>query len=177
MSADDLLTLRVASDHAHGAPIDVLERYFGRNGWESERHGDEEIVANVDGAWGRYELRALWREDDHVLQVVAMPGLAVPPAQRAHGYELAGRINEQLWLGHFDVWSGDGQVLFRHAALLASEDEDSGPELSVDQAEAFVEAALDECDRYFPAFNFVIEGEHDASQALAASLIDVAGEA
>lgn len=173
-----MLTVGFTAEAVHGAPIDVLERYFGQNGWSSERQGDEEIVATIDGAWGQYELRALWREDDHVLQVVAMPELKVPGEVRHHGYELAARINEQLWLGHFDIWSGDGQVLFRHAALLSSvDDEEEGPGLTIGDAETFVEAALDECDRYFPAFNFVIEGGHDAGQALAASLIDVQGEA
>lgn len=161
-----------------GAPIDTLERYFGANGWSSERSGDEEIAATIDGAWGKYEVRALWREEDNVLQIVGMPGLRVPDEHRASGYELAGRINEQLWLGHFDIWSADGSVLFRHAALLAvPEDEEEGVGLSLAQAETFVEAALDECDRYYPAFDFLIAGAHNPTEALAAALIDVAGEA
>ena len=161
-----------------GAPIETLERYFGANGWSSERSGDEEIVATVDGTWGKIEVRALWREEDNVLQIVGMPGLKIPADHRTPGYELAGRINEQLWLGHFDIWSGDGSILFRHAALLMEpEDEADGPGLSLDQAGTFVEAAIDECDRYYPAFDFLIGGAHSPTEALAAALIDVAGEA
>ncbi len=28
-------------------------------------------------------------------------------------------INEQLWVGHFDLWPNDGMVMFRHALVLA----------------------------------------------------------
>lgn len=172
------MTFGIEPETVAGAPIDMLERYFGANGWSSERQGDEEIVASVDGAWGRYEVRALWREEDNVLQIVGMPGLRVPEARRAPAYELAGRINEQLWLGHFDIWSADGSVLFRHAALLAADDEEEDAAgLSLAQAETFVEAALDECDRYYPAFDFLIGGAHGPVEALEAALIDVAGEA
>jgi hypothetical protein len=38
--------------------------------------------------------------------------------KRAAVYETIGLINEQLWLGHFELWSSSGLVLFRHAALL-----------------------------------------------------------
>ncbi len=54
------------------APIDMLEAYYAAHGWEHERH-DDEIVATVKGSWTTYELRALWREDDSVLQFLAFP--------------------------------------------------------------------------------------------------------
>ncbi|MDT7934119.1 MAG: YbjN domain-containing protein [Sphingomonadaceae bacterium] len=179
MSADDLLQLEFEHEAAPGAPIDILEAHFTRSGWACERHGDEEIVASVECAWGTYELRALWRDEDSVLQVVALTGLSVPEERRAAAYELAGRVNEQLWLGHFDLWSNDGQLLFRHAAVLPRGREEDEADASLDpaEAEALIDAALDECDRYYPAFQFVIGGAHDARQALAAALIDVAGEA
>src|SRR3546814_1639250 len=46
------------------APIDMLEHYFGAHGWAFERTGDDEIVANVQGSWASYELRAVWRVED-----------------------------------------------------------------------------------------------------------------
>jgi hypothetical protein len=29
-------------------------------------------------------------------------------------YRLVAQINEQLWLGHFDVWLQEGLIMFRH---------------------------------------------------------------
>ena len=40
-------------------------------------------------------------------------------------------INEQLWIGHFDVWPKDGVIMFRHALLLTG-----GAELNPTQCEA-----------------------------------------
>ena len=157
------------------APIDMLEQYFDAQGWAYDRHGDEEIVAQVDAAWGEYELRGLWRDEDRVLQFVGLPGLKAAPEQRAHAYELLGLINEGLWLGHFDLWTGDGTILFRHAALVGGDEEE--PVLSLAQAEALVEAALDECDRYYPAFDFLIDKGHPPVDALRMAMTDTAGEA
>lgn len=163
-----------AGGHA-AAPIEMLEQYFSGQGWSYDRHGDEEIVAQVDAAWGQFELRGLWRDDDRVLQFVALPGLKVEAGERGQAYELIGLINEGLWLGHFDLWSNDGQVLFRHAALVGGEEDE--PALSGAHAEALVEAALDELDRYYPAFQFLIDEGHGAADALRMALTDTAGEA
>jgi len=157
------------------APIDMLEHYFQSQGWAFDRNGDEEIVAQVEAAWGEYELRGLWREEDRVLQFVGLPGLKAEPQHRTAAYELLGLINEGLWLGHFDLWTGDGTILFRHAALIGGEEDE--PALSLAQAEALVEAALDECDRYYPAFDFLLEQGKAPADAFRMALTDTAGEA
>src|ERR1041384_6769314 len=131
------------------APIDMLEHYFNAHGWAYERGGEEEIVANFQGSWAQYELRAIWREDDHVLQFLALPDIRVATDKRAATYETIGLINEQLWLGHFELWATSGLVLFRHATLLEGEE---GGVLSLQQAETLVEAAIEECERFYPVF-------------------------
>src|SRR5690242_1105399 len=108
---------------AQAAPIDMLEHYFGAHGWACERNGDEEITASVEGSWTQYQLRALWREEERVLQFVALLDVRVPDNKRAPAYETLGLINEQLWLGHFEMWSADGTLLFRHATLLDNDEE------------------------------------------------------
>src|SRR4028119_1480070 len=123
------------------APIDMLEYYFGAHGWTFERSGDEEIVANFQGSWAQYELRASWRDDENARQFSALPDIRVASDKRAATYETIGLINEQLWLGHFELWASSGLVLFRHAALLESEE---GGQLSLAQAETLVEAAIEE---------------------------------
>lgn len=159
------------------APIDMLEHYFGAHGWAFERTGDDEIVANVQGSWASYELRAVWRVEDRVLQFLALPDIRVPSDKRIAIYETIGLINEQLWLGHFEMWSSDGLVLFRHAAMLECEDDEGEGQLTLDHAQAVVEAAIDCCERYYPVFQFVLWGGKSPSDALAASLVETVGEA
>ncbi len=154
------------------APIDMLEHYFSAHGWTYERNGEEEIVANFQGSWAQYELRAIWRDDDNVLQFLALPDIRVASDKRAVTYETIGLINEQLWLGHFELWSSSGLIVFRHAALLGESDG-----LTFEQAEAIAEAAMEECERFYPVFQFVLWGGKSPAEAIAAALIDTAGEA
>jgi hypothetical protein len=156
------------------APIDMLEHYFSAHGWGYERSGDEEIVATFQGSWSQYELRAVWREEDQVLQFLALPDIRVSPDKRTAVYETIGLINEQMWLGHFELWATSGLALFRHAALLEGEE---GGTLSLQQAETLVEAAIEECERFYPVFQFVLWAGKTPQEAIAAALIETQGEA
>ena len=158
------------------APIDMLEHYFTALGWSAERGGEDEIVSNYQGSWSQYELRAIWREEDQVLQFLALPDIRVSADKRAAVYEVIGLINEQLWLGHFELWSSSGLVLFRHAALLGPGDGETGS-LTLQQAETLVEAAIEECERFYPVFQFVLWADKTPQEAIAAALIETQGEA
>lgn len=157
------------------APIDMLEAYYAAHGWEHERH-DDEIVATVKGSWTTYELRALWREDDSVLQFLAFPDIKVTDDRRSAVYETIGLVNEQLWIGHFELWSTSGILLFRHAAMVDTGGDGEGT-MSLAAAELLVESAIEECERFYPVFQFVLWGGKSPKDALAAALIETQGEA
>lgn len=154
------------------APIDMLAAYFDAHGWTYEHVGEDEIVGQSQGSWAQYELRAIWRDEDQVLQLLALPDIRVSDEQRPAIHETLALINEQLWLGHFELWSSSGIVLFRHGALLGQ-----GGTLTLDQAQILVEAAIDECERFYPVFQFVLWGGKTPVEAIAASLIETRGEA
>lgn len=163
---------RYDDDTDDAAPIEVLGAYFRAHDWPCDTTGEDEIVATVDGSWTKYELRAVWRHDDGVLQMMVFPDIRVAENRRAVAAETLALINEQLWLGHFDLWSSSGIVVYRHGALL-------GPDahLSLGMAETMVEAAIDECERFYPVFQFVLWGGKSPQEALAASMIETRGEA
>ena len=139
-----------------GAPIAMLEALFHAHGWPYERNGDEEVACQAPGSWAQIELRGVWRGDDRVLQFLALPDIRVPTNKRAAIYETLGLINEQLWVGHFELWSSSGAVLFRHALLL---DGESDVVLSQELAETLIDSAIDECERFYPVFQFVLWGD------------------
>ncbi len=155
------------------APIDMLENYFAAHGWEHER-SDDEVVGTFKGSWTTYELRAVWRAEDGALQFLAFPDIRVTEDKRVALYEAIGLINEQLWIGHFELWSTSGILLYRNAAMI-----DGGEEatLSLEQTEMLVETAIDECERFYPVFQFVLWGGKSPKEALAAALIETRGEA
>ena len=107
-----------------------------------------------------------------VLQLLCLPEIRVPDAKRKQAQELVARVNEQMWLGHFDIWSNGGVVLYRNGTMLGDEGL-----LSLSQAQALVEIAVDECDRFYPAFQFVLWGDKSPVEALDAAMVDAAGEA
>ena len=157
-----------------GAPIEILEQYFEARGWACERTGEGEIVASATGSWAQYELRAVWRPEDQVLQFLAFPDIKVAVEKRPAIHEALSLMNEQLWLGHFEIWSGSGLVVFRHSTIL---DAREGDGLSFEQAEAIIEAAVEECERFYPVFQFVLWGGKSPGEAIAAALIETHGEA
>jgi hypothetical protein len=89
-------------------------------------------------------------------------------------YEALALVNEQIWIGHFELWSATGVLLFRHAAMV---DGDEQGTMSLAAAELLVESAIDECERFYPVFQFVLWGGKSPRDALAAAMVETQGEA
>ena len=169
----DMMTTRARQPRPDDlAPVDMLVSLFEARGWPHELIGEDEVSSEVQGAWAKYQVRAIWRREDNVLQLLCLPDVRVGDEKRAAMFELLSLVNEQLWLGHFDLWSNGAVLLYRHGLMLA----DDGL-LSLSQAQTAVEAAVEECDRFYPAFQFVMWGGRDARDALDSALVDAAGEA
>jgi hypothetical protein len=157
----------------HGInPLDVVERLASGNQWSFERGGDDEITILATGQWTDYQISFTWMHDLEALHVACAFDIKVPERRRAEVQQLIARVNEQLWIGHFDVWTQDGIVLFRHALVLAG-----GVVASDKQCQALITAALDTCERYFPAFQFVVWAGKTASEAMNAAMFETSGEA
>ena len=72
----------------------------------------------------------------------------------------------------FDAWFADGLVMYRHALLLTG-----GIAASRLQCESALGTALDACERYFQAFQFVVWAGKSSTEALDAILFETSGEA
>ena len=98
-------------------PLDMLEQAVEDNGWPFERSARDEINLSVAGRWCDYHFCFTWREDLQALHVSVSFDMRVSRERRSEIAELLMSINAQLWLGHFDLWSEDGTVLFRHVLI------------------------------------------------------------
>jgi len=154
------------------APVEMLAQLFEAHGWPCEHVGEDEISGEIQGSWTSYQLRCIWRGEDRVLQILCLPEIRVPEAKRRAAHELLALINEQVWLGHFEIWSNGGMLLYRHGLMLGEDGL-----LSLSMASQAVENAVAECDRFYPAFQFVLWGDKRPREALEAALVDAAGEA
>jgi hypothetical protein len=153
-------------------PLDVVERMATGNNWPFERAGEDEIGLVVTGRWTNYQVSFTWMGDIEALHLACAFDMKVPDARLPEVQQLIAGINEQLWIGHFDVWMQNGVVMFRHALVLAG-----GVIASNRQCEAVFGTALDSCERYFPAFQFVIWAGKTAREAMDAAMFETAGEA
>ena len=153
-------------------PLDVVERVAATNGWSFERAGEDEITILVTGKWTDYQVSYTWMYDIEALHLACAFELKVPERNRSEVQQLISMINEQLWIGHFDLWTQDGLVMYRHALVLAG-----GVEASGRQCESLLGTALDSCERYFPAFQFVVWAGKGAREALDAAMFETSGHA
>ena len=107
------------TEQHHGNPLEVVERVAATNGWSFERAGEDEITILVTGKWTDYQVSYTWMYDIEALHLACAFELKVPERCRSEVQQLISMINEQLWVGHFDLWIQDGLVMYRHALVLA----------------------------------------------------------
>jgi hypothetical protein len=153
-------------------PLDVVEHMAAGNSWPFERAGEDEIAIVVTGRWTNYQVSFTWMSEIEALHLACAFDMRVPSPRLSEVQNLVALINEQLWIGHFDVWMQNGVIMFRHALVLAG-----GVTASDRQCEAVLGSALDSCERYFPAFQFVVWAGKPAREAMDAALFETSGEA
>ena len=93
---------------------------------------------------------------------------------RAEVSALAQLINEQLWIGHFDLWSRENIVTFRHSLVRFRW---RGAGQSRLQCGAIVSEALKACENYYQAFQFVLWSGKGAHEALELAMFETQGTA
>ena len=153
-------------------PLDLLERAVEANGWAFERAGRDELNLSVAGKWSDHHFNFSWREDLQSLHLSSAFDMRISEGVRRQNVaDLLMHVNAKLWIGHFDLWPQDGTVVFRHAMIFPD------AEASAAQCEALLNLALEACEHYYPAFQFVLWGGKTAEDAIAAAVLECAGQA
>jgi hypothetical protein len=153
-------------------PLDLIEEIITAHEWPFDRANDDELMAQIPGKWCDYRLYFAWSGDMSALHFSCALDLKLPTHRRVAINELLALTNERLWLGHFDLSSEDCQPTFRHAVPLRG-----ARGATVEQLEDLVEVALHECERFYPAFQYVIWGGKNPAEAVTAACLDPVGEA
>ena len=153
-------------------PVDMVESLAMHRQWSFDREEEDEISIAVTGSWCDYNIAFTWLPELEALHVACAFDLKVPLARRTESLALISLINEQLWIGHFDIWPQDGVIMFRHSLLLAG-----GAAVNVTQCESVLTNAVLACERYYQAFQFVIWAGKTGREALDTAMIETKGEA
>jgi hypothetical protein len=153
-------------------PLAVVEDIAATNDLAFERSGEDEITIIAKGRFSDYQLSFTWMGEIDALHLACAFDLKIPEARRPEVQRLVASVNEQLWVGHFDLWTQSGLVMYRQALVLPG-----GLQATSAQCEVMLESAVHACERYFPAFQFVVWAGKTAPDAMAAAMFDTAGEA
>ena len=152
-------------------PVDMVEQIATIRDWAFERSTTDELTLSVAGSWCDYHISLNWREVLEALHLACAFDFRATNARLPEVYRLMASINEQLWLGHFDLWRQDGMLLYRNGLLLA------GAKTHAGQCEGLLTAALEACERYYQSFQFVLWAGKSADEALAATMLETRGTA
>jgi hypothetical protein len=153
-------------------PLDVMEQIVAAYDWVFDRRSDAEMAAEAPGKWCDYGMYFCWSNEISAMHFTCTFDLKVPEKQRAALYELLALANEKLWIGHFGIDQEDGTPVFRHAVLLRG-----APGASAESLEDMIDIAITECERFYPAFQFVLWGGKSPAEALQAAMLECVGEA
>jgi hypothetical protein len=69
------------------------------------------------------------------------------------------------------VWLHEGLIMYRHGLML------NGTVATEAQCEALFKFALENCERYYQAFQFVVWAGKESREALASSMFETEGRA
>ena len=153
-------------------PLDTLEDVLTANEWPFDRAAEDQLVVETSGRWCCYRMFFVWRVDLNALYFSCAFDTKVSSIKRSEMNDLLALANENLWFGHFEICSSDDAPMFRYTILTRGM-----RGLAVEQLEDLMDIAVGECDRFFPAFQFVLWGGRSAQDALNSAMLDTVGEA
>jgi hypothetical protein len=153
-------------------PLDVVERVLSAENLSFERTEDGDLAFALSGDWKDYELWFAWRPEADCLQLCLSIDMRAASECRPAAHALINLINQRVWLGHFEVWAEEGEVVFRHAMALPDAERPS-----MAQAASMIDAAVEAADRFYPAFDFLINGGKTPQDAMTACMFETAGQA
>ena len=151
-------------------PVDMIEQVASFNDWSFERAGDDEINITVAGMWADYNVSFSWMEDFEALHLACAFDIKVPETRTLEVMRLLSLINEQMLFGHFDLWEQEGAIMYRQSLLLSG-----GAEPNSHQVEMLLTNALEACENYFQAFQFVNWSGLNARDALDTVMFETEG--
>ncbi len=165
---DFLLQDTIRQEH----PLDLIEQLAAFQSWTFNRLETDEMSVLVSGRWADYNVSLTWIEDVEALHIACAFDLKVPQMRRAEILNLLAEVNQQLWVGHFDLWGNENAIVHRQALVLAG-----GACPTQTQCETMVNIAVETCERHFQAFQFVVWANKTAREAMDAVLFETEGHA
>jgi hypothetical protein len=153
-------------------PIDLVESLAETRDWDFDRVGDDQIALAVEGQWRTYAVTLAWCGHDETLRLICTFEID-PPEERSRALrDTVEMANDRLWSGGFALWPDQKLMAFRYGLTLAG-----GAVASPAQVDGMMRAAVEACERFYPAFQLVGWGDSTPEQALGVAMAEAFGRA
>ena len=153
-------------------PLDMIEDMIIVNNWEYDRRAEENLYVEVGGEWCDYQLSFSHSSELSLLQISCAYDIRIPDNKVEKVYPLLAKMNESLLIGHFEIWGKEGWPMYRHSLPVPVD-----KYLCIKQIEDISLSSIQECDRYYPAFQYVAWGGKSANEAMSHTMLKTDGEA
>lgn len=153
-------------------PLDNVEHILQEQNWVSNRMSDDELMVRVTGKAGSYNLYFVWQAEMNALQFCAQYDFSINAKQMDKAASVLMSVNENLWIGHFEIHKETKTPAFRHACLYR------GLQMtgSSSYLEDLVDIAMAECEKYYTAFYMLSQASNNNDQSIALALMETVGE-
>ncbi len=155
-----------------GNPLDMAEQIIMDRDWAFDRPGEAELVTEVAGLWCNYRIWMQYDEEHVLLAFSCALDTKLPKHLHARIFPLLSAANDKLIAGHFALQPEDGALAFRHTQLLKG-----GTGMTPEQIDHLLDLAVQECERFYPAFQSVVWGGRTVDEAMGLALFETVGEA
>ena len=164
------LSEQFIEDETH--PIDIVETLAEHHNWDFDRIADDQIAMAVVGQWRTYSITLAWSDFDETLRMVCTFEMD-PPAEKIQAlYHALNLINDECWAGTFTWWNTQKLMVFRYGLV-----QSGGQVASAEQIDTIIGAAVQNAERYYPAFQLVAYGDQTPEQALQVAIAEAYGRA
>ena len=153
-------------------PIDIVEHLAEHHDWEFDRIGDDQIAMAVEGQWRTYSITLAWSGCDETLRLICTFEMEPPEDQLPRLYELINEMNDQCWAGTFTYWAAQQLMVYRYGLVLSG-----GQVASPEQIDTMITAAVQSSERYYPAIQMLVWGNHSPAQAMQVAIAEAYGRA
>lgn len=153
-------------------PLDNVEDVLSDNNWIYDRMNNDELLVDVAGSVFSYRLCFIWHEHMNALQILCHYDCKIRNNNSAAAAEALMQINQNMWMGHFELTQSMNAPCFRYTCLL----HDRNDEVIYANIQDVVDICFAQCERYQSVFQILSDKEVANMQTLSLAMMETAGQ-
>ena len=162
----------LSNNYNFNNPLDALENIIYSKQWPCSRANDYELISEIKGRQCLFRLYVVWSESINAISLTITSYIRVPETLKEPIYELLALINENLWMGHFDITSRNGIPAYRNTYLIKEKNIEN-----IKIIEDLIDIGINDFEKFYPSFQMVLWENFNPSSAAATCLMETLGQA